>query len=407
MKIPIKQDDPINQPTQTNHAFWHTGFRPFFCLATLFALIVMPMWLMIRQGWHIPGLGYYGLTLWHVHEMVFGYGLAVMAGFLLTAIKNWTGIQTAQLGQLQLLVSVWVLGRLVSFIPGLDAWLMALSDSLFALFLVYFVAKPLIQTNNRRNYKMFALVGVMAGMNVMTHVALMMKQPSMALQITQLALMLIILLIGVMAGRVFPMFSQNGVAVRYQAKTYVWLEKSWPIFYLPLIILMTFFRQDAWSYWPIMLLALMNAGIHGWRLTGWYNQQIWRHPLIWVLHVGYAFLVLGFLALAVSVIYVTFYFLALHFFTMGCLSLITLGMMARVSFGHSGRDVKLPPRTLFWCFLALVLATMCRVILPVLNLFPYQWTIVLSVIFWVIAFGLFFSRYLSIWWQPRIDGKPG
>ncbi len=367
----------------------------------------MPLWLMIRQGWHLPGLSYYGLTLWHVHEMVFGYGLAVVAGFLLTAIKNWTGIQTAQMGHLKLLVGLWLLGRLGSFIPEVPPWLMALTDNLFGLFLVYYVAKPLIQNNNRRNYKMIGVIGILTGLNVLTHLALLLKHPLQALQATQLALFTIILLIGVMAGRVFPMFSQNGVTVRYHARTYSWIELSWPIFYSLLVIFLTFFRHQNWSFWPILSLALVNALLHGWRLLGWYDKQIWQKPLVWVLHVGYAFMVLGFLSLACSVVYESFHYLALHFLTIGGFSLITVGMMARVSFGHTGRDLKQPPKVLFWSFLALVFATLSRVLVPVVNLIPYQWTLTMSVVFWVLGFGLFISRYLPIWWLPRVDGQAG
>lgn len=402
MNIPLNN---LKQPAaQQGLAVWQLGFRPFFLCASFFAFLSMLLWLGVRHGLHFPGLNYYGHHLWHAHELVFGYGLAVIAGFLLTAIKNWTGVPTASGKALMLLVFLWLMGRVLVFVPGVPFWVYALADVLFALLLILYVAKPLVQVGNKRNYKMIVLVSVFATLNVLTHVMLLQNNPLIAMQMTTTALFLMLLLVGVMAGRVFPMFSQNGVDQRYQAKVFPWIEKIWPPVMLVFIVCFVWFRNhEAFALGSSALCAI----IHGIRLLGWYNKQIWQKPLVWVLHVSYLFLVLGFVATAFSAFFPFAYFLALHVFTVGCLAMVTLGMMARVSFGHTGRNLHQPPQILFWCFLALVLSTVVRVLLPLMNVMPYQTVIDISGGLWLLAFGLFFVRYVGIWLKPRVDGQPG
>ena len=409
MSIPLN-DLNANPQTDTRNkglAIWQLGFRPFFFCASLYAVITMLLWLGIRHGLHFPGLNYYGINLWHAHEMVVGYGLAVIAGFLLTAIKNWTGVSTAAHGQLKILVLLWFLGRVVVFLPSVPFGLLAFIDVLFNLVLIYFIAQPLVKVGNKRNYKMIVLVSLFASMNVMTHAMLLVKQPLLAMQMTGTALFLMLLLIGVMAGRVFPMFSQNGVTEHYKAKSYPWLEKLWPPVMIAFVVTINWFRLTAWGSWLLLGLSIVSFGLHAVRLAGWYNRQIWQKPLVWVLHVAYAFFVLGFAATAVSVYWPFGYFLALHLFTVGCLAMVTLGMMARVSFGHTGRNLHQPPAVLFWSFSLLVASTVIRVLFPALNLMSYQVVVDLSGGLWVLAFGLFFVRYAGIWLKPRVDGQPG
>jgi len=388
-------------------ALWQLGFRPFFLLAVFYAVIVMLLWLAVRHGLHFPGLDYYGLNLWHAHEMVFGYGLAVIAGFLLTAIKNWTGVQTAAHGQLKLLVALWLLARLVVYIPGLPVLLLAIGDVAFSILLIYFVAQPLVKVGNRRNYKMIVLVSLFATLNVLSHVMLLNQQPILANQMTTATLLVMLLLIGVMAGRVFPMFSQNGVTNRYQAKQFSWLEKLWPPVMIAFILVFSWLRFSEWGAWLLFALAALSAVLHAVRLWGWYDHQIWQKPLVWVLHVGYAFLVMGFIAIACSVIWPALYFLGLHLFTIGGLGVITLGMMSRVSLGHSGRNIHQPPKLLTVVFLLLVASVLIRFFVPLLNVMSYQASIDMAGTLWVLAYGLFFVRYLGIWLKPRVDGRPG
>ena len=139
-------------------ALFSLGFRPFFLVASLFSVIAMFAWVMVYLlPFQLKAFDYYPNSIWHAHEMVFGYGMAVIAGFLLTAIKNWTGIQTVNGIKLATLVFVWIMGRIAPFVVG-NSWLLAFLDSLFLPLLAIFIAIPLIQVGNKRNYFVIVLV---------------------------------------------------------------------------------------------------------------------------------------------------------------------------------------------------------------------------------------------------------
>lgn len=402
MNIPLNNLN--TNGTVKGAAFWQLGFRPCFLLANVFAVFIMILWLMIQKGILPPSIGYYGVNFWHAHEMIFGYGLMVIGGFLLTAIKNWTGIQTVQGGQLKLLMLAWILARVIVFIPNVPTIAMFLIDMLFPLLLVIFVAQPLLEVGNKRNYMMIVIVALMAVFNGIFHYAVINVSHSLASGVLLLALLLIMLLIIVMSGRVFPMFSQNGVTQRYQSKIYPQLERALPIGLIVLAFVWFLFPQNQWL---LFVVAMSNALMHGYRLLGWYNPQIWQKPLVWVLHVGYGFLVLGFLFVAAAALLPWLYFVAIHVFTVGCLGLITMGMMARVSYGHTGRNLHQPPLVLWYCFSLLVLSAVTRVVLPLIDIMSYPNIILLSGVLWIVAYGLFVVRYFPIWLKPRIDGQPG
>ena len=402
MNIPLNN---LDKKSPSKHlALWQLGFRPCFLLANVYAIVVMVLWLLIQQGIQLPGLHYYGANSWHAHEMILAYSTLVIAGFLLTAIKNWTGIQTVQGGRLQLLIAAWLVARVLVFIPHIPSSVVALIDMSFPLLLVWLVASPLIAAGNKRNYMMIGIVAVFALLNGLFHYSVISQQPLLTAQLLLLGLFLILLLITVMAGRVFAMFSQNGVAQRYQAKVYPNLEKALPVGILLIAMTWVFMPQQKWL---LLVIAAVNMVMHGWRLIGWYNAQIWQKPLVWVLHVGYAFLVVGFAFVAASALLPWLHFVALHVFTVGGIGLITMGMMARVSYGHSGRDLHHPPAVLGYCFSLLTLSALVRIILPLVDLFSYSTIITLSGLLWILAYSLFVMKYLMIWLQPRIDGQPG
>ncbi len=402
MNIQLNQTKPQLEPK--GFALWQLGFRPCFMFASLYAVVSMVLWLLVQQGWYFPGLNHYTINFWHAHEMIFAYGLLVIGGFLLTAIKNWTGVQTIQGKGLMLLVGSWLVSRVAVFIPGVSPVLLAVIDMIYPLLLIIYIAKPLIAVGNKRNYVMIAMVSTLALLNAGFHWAVISGKLVLASQLLLLALMLVLLLISLMAGRIFAMFSQNGVEQRYQAKLFPKIELLLPFTMILLAVSWVFFAQYKWL---LCVVSILNVVLHGVRLYGWYNVQIWQKPLVWVLHVGYGFLVLGFAFVVVSAFVPAIKFLAIHVFTVGAFGLITLGMMARVSYGHTGRNLHQPPKILGFCFALLVLSTLLRVLIPLFNVIPYSQLILISGLFWAVAFGAFACRYLPIWIKPRIDGKPG
>lgn len=380
------------------HPLFDLGFRPFFLAASIFSVLLVAIWSSL---YFFPkpviAFNYYPSQIWHAHEMIFGYSIAIIAGFLLTAIANWTGQRTVNGLQLAVIVMVWALARILPLIAGVPGWLIAAIDVLFLPALMFYVAKPLLVTANRRNYFIIAMLGFFAVLNILLHLHLLgVIQINMS-QLLQLALYMIITLITVMAGRVFPMFSQNGVKVKYQAKKFPLIEQV----AIPSVIL--FMVVNVIFLQPLVLLisGLLVALIHLIRLIGWYNQQIWRVPLVWVLHVGYLFLVVGFVMSALTGYYPVLKYLAMHTFTIGTIGLLTLGMIARVSLGHTGRNINKPPKTVTFAFMCLILSAIVRIVSPMVFPEIYAQSIALSGILWVIAFILFLSSYTKYLLSPR------
>lgn len=381
------------------NALFSLGFRPFFLGASIFACLATFVWVAVFLfSIQLSAFDYYPMTIWHAHEMIFGYSMAVLAGFLLTAIMNWTGLQTVNGTKLMALVSVWVLGRLIPFVTDIT-WLIAFIDILFLPLLAYFIALPLVKVGNKRNYFMIGLITIFSILNLLVHAELLGFITNVSNYALKTGLYLIIALIIVMAGRVFPMFSQNGVAVKYQVNSYVWVEKLAIPSYFLFMLSLVFIKIPL----VVLLTSLLAALIHAIRLKGWYNKQIWQVPLVWVLHVGYLFLIIGFVMSAISAYKPSLYFLAMHAFSVGVLSTITIGMMARVSIGHTGRNLKMPPKTVKFIFLLVVTAALIRSIMPLFLPSFYQASIVISGTLWSLAFLLFVISYAEFLLKPRAD----
>ncbi|HFC30569.1 MAG TPA: NnrS family protein [Oceanospirillales bacterium] len=383
----------------TKSALFSLGFRPFFLLASLFSAIALALWAMVfADKWQLPVFSYYPMIIWHAHEMIFAYSMAVIAGFLLTAIKNWTGIQTVNGGKLALLASIWLLARILPFVIN-NHWVIAIVDMLFLPLLAVFIALPLIKVGNKRNYFMIVLISVFAGLNLLLHLELLGFVQNMAQIAYKSAFYLIIALIIIMAGRVFPMFSQNGVPQRYQVTKYPIIEKLALPSYFIFALSILFVPIKA----IVIITALFAFVVHSIRLKGWYNRQIWQVPLVWVLHSGYAFLLLGFIFSIISQYNMLYTNLALHAFSIGTLGIITIGMMARVSVGHTGRNLRFPPKVLKISFPLMLLAAFVRIILPTALPNAYHILVIIAASLWSLAFLLFFISYVKMWIQPRVD----
>ncbi len=378
-------------------ALFSLGFRPFFLIATIFSCLLILAWVAVYwMGIQWPAFSYYPMVIWHAHEMVFGYAMAVVAGFLLTAISNWTGLQTINGWRLMVLVGVWLLGRVAPF-SITNPITIAFIDMLFLPLLALAIAVPLVKSGNKRNYFMIGMVMLLAVLNLLVHLQLLEIINNTAVLAYKTAFFIIIALIIVMAGRVFPMFSQNGVAQRYQVKKYQLIEKLAIPSYFAFMLAFLYTQLN----WLILVLALFAAVVHSVRLFGWYNRQIWQVPLVWVLHVGYGFLIVGLVLCGISVYQPAWYFMALHALSIGTLGIVTIGMMSRVSVGHTGRDLRHPPRLIKCMFLLMVAAVFVRSLLPLFIGGIYQTSILVSGLLWALAFFLFVVSYVSILLKPR------
>ena len=395
----------IEQPAsrQTGIAILNLGFRPFFAGAALFSVLSTLVWMGVYVfGWHWqPALP---AVTWHAHEMIFGYGMAVIAGFLLTAVKNWTGVQTLYGLPLLLLFLSWLTARLLLLAgdAGLLAWA-ALADGLFNLLLVVALAWPVFKVRQFKQFGIVSKVLLLMLANLLFYSGVLGTYPWGEQAGLYSGVYLIMALIFVMSRRVLPFFIERGVGQAVTLTNRAWLDGA------SLFLFVGFWLADIVEpdSLPVAVLAGLLCILHAMRLAGWYAPGIWRHPLLWVLFLAYAALVVGF-ALKVAVyVFGILPFLPLHAFTYGGIGLFTLGMMARVTLGHTGRNILEPPAAVAWMFGLLVTGSVIRVVLPLLDVAHYVLWIGFSQVLWVLAFSLFLWVFLPMLLQPRTDGQFG
>lgn len=382
-----------------------SGFRPFFLVAAALAVVLVPFWALVVRGSLPPNTTYLTPMGWHAHEMVFGFASAVVGGFLLTAVRNWTQRETATGAALYGFVALWGLGRLVMTVQlGLPAPLVAIIDLAFLPALALSIARPIIASGNRRNYAMIGVLALLFTANLAVHLDALGMAPGWQLRATHAAVIVLVLLAAIIAGRVIPMFTRNATGST-RIVSVAWLDRA----AIAAIGGHLGFELVA----PFSLPATVTAGLACVlvlaRATRWGIVASLRHPLLWILHAGHAWIGIGF-ALRVAALMTTRVSTtaATHALTAGAIGALTLGMMARVSLGHTGRSLVLRPITVA-AFVLVTLAAALRVFGPLLgaSVLSYLTWVALSAIAWAAAFALFLVAYLRILVSPRVDGKPG
>ncbi len=376
------------------------GFRIFFLLAGFAALALLILWQQMTQGTMFPP--YFTGTIWHAHEMLLGYTVAVIAGFLLTAVSNWTGKITLQGDGLVGLSLLWLYGRILPFYAGLlPDGLIALVDFAFLPTLAFVIVKTLIRTKNYKNLIFVALLGLLMLGNFLIHWQMLGFCKNSAAIGIQLVLATIVLMILVIAGRVFPFFTEKGLKG-------VSIPRNPQLDMLAIgsVAILFCLQLAGISGTTLAISALIVAGLNAWRLVNWFVFRIWFVPLLWVLYLGYAWLILGFVFMAFAAWEFVLPSLALHAFTVGGIGVLTIGMMARVSLGHTGRAMK-ASNVIAFAFGLLNISALFRVVLPAAMI---SWTNVLiycATLAWLAAFALFIFVYAPILTAARADGKEG
>lgn len=391
----------MNNKPPFNIPFFALGFRTFFALSGLSALVLMVLWRSLYDG-SLNLDNYFSNNHWHAHEMLLGYTVAVITGFLLTAVKNWTGEQTLVGANLAGLALLWVYGRVLPFYSNLlPDELIALVDFSFLPVLAYSLIKPMITAQYTRGYVFIGLLLVMALGNGLIHADILGWTSNTAWTGFQIVIGLIIVMILVIAGRVFPFFTERGLSGVLPVRSP--LLDSLSIASAALVFLLNI-TQVSGIY--LALAASFAVVVNSLRVNNWYVFRIWFVPLLWVLYVGYAWIILGFILTALSAYYIVQPTLALHAFTMGGIGVITLGMMARVSLGHTGRALK-ASQAMAIAFALINVGALVRVFIPILLPEWYADIIYASVLLWLAAFSLFAFVYGPILTTARIDGKAG
>ncbi len=397
----------ITEKKQYRLSFLHLGFRPFFLFAGLFAFVGMLVWFaVIQYHYKLPVSSQLSNTNWHAHEMIFGYTLAVIAGFVLTAVKNWTGVQTLNGASLLALALLWLLARSMPFIDHPYAMLaMAWFDLGFNFFLAMALFYPIAKVKQWAQMGLWLVIFLLSLSNVLFYLGVFNLLDSGITWGVASGMYFILALITLMGRRVIPFFIEKGVStgVPVSLVNYKWVDISSPIVLLLFILFEVFLSNVQVA----AILALALFVLHGIRLKHWYLKGIWGKPLVWILYIAYAWIVVGFALKFLSLFFVIKSSLIIHAFTFGTIGLMTLGMMARVTLGHTGRNVFEPPVILKWIFLAAVTGSVTRVFLPMFwPEFYLQW-IGLSQLLWIVSFGLFVIVYAPMLVKPRTDGGYG
>lgn len=385
-------------------ALLHLGFRPFFLGAGVFAVASAIIWMAIYTFGREVRLNGLSPMAWHAHEMVFGYSMAVVAGFLLTAVRNWTGIQTLHGTPLALLFMSWAAARLIPFFGrAVPIEVMAALDTLFLVILIIALALPIVKVKQWKQIGILSKLFLLLASNLLFYAGVLGLLSEGERWGLYSGFYLIIALIFVMGRRVIPLFIEKGVGYPVQLRNRKWLDIASLVLFLAFWVL-DILRPDSWI---VALLAGILCLLHALRLAGWHTPGIWKKPLLWVLYLAYGALVAGF-ALKVAVYFLPVSpYLAVHAFAFGGIGMMTLGMMSRVALGHTGRNVFAPPRALLWVFAVLFLGALVRVVLPLADPAHYALWIGLSQTLWIVAFSLFLYLYAPMLVLRRIDGRFG
>ena len=382
-------------------AIFNLGFRPFFLGASVFALVSISIWLSyLNIGWPTD-MSTISPFQWHAHEMIYGYSVAVIAGFLLTAVKNWTGQQTPHGIPLAILFSLWVIARLMWLFHELI--LAAVFDLAFILLLGIAVAIPIVRRKQWRQMAILSKLILIAVGNVFFYAEAIGYTDSGAHTALYAGLYLIIGLILTIGRRIIPLFITNGVSYKVELFNSRFLDVS------SMLVFLVFFIATLFTDYLIVaqIAASLMVIITTVRMIGWYTPGIWKSPLLWSFFITLTSIVLGFALFAVQSSLGLSPYLSVHAFAIGAIGVMTLGMMARVSTGHTGRSIKQPHRLLNPALVLISLSTLVRIVLPAVMPTHHVTWINISGSLWVISFSLLCAAFVPIWLSPRVDGKYG
>ncbi|WP_192560455.1 NnrS family protein [Pseudomonas allokribbensis] len=372
------------------------GFRPLFLAGAGFAALAVLIWGLWLYGHWFDLQPAGGMLAWHRHEMPFGFAAAIVAGFLLTAVPNWTGTPGVRGGALIALVSAWLLGRVAWWMP-LPVGLILALQWVFLPLLAVMLARDLIAARKRDNYPIVLVLALMAGCQALTLIGLFNDDTGLQRQGVLGALWLIAALMTVIGGRVIPFFIQRGlnhppVKAANPLPTRLLLIGS-------LLTAVTFAAglNDSPRLWLAALFALTGS-LQILRLIRWHDRGIWRVPLLWSLYLAYGWMALAIWAMAAWHLgLLGQQSLATHALAVGGVGGLILAMIARVSLGHTGRLLQ-PPKAVVLGFALVLIAAGCRVLLVPFSSLGLG----LSVVLWCAAFILFLRHYTGILLKPRL-----
>jgi len=393
----VRIEEPRGRATAPRNAIWDLGFRPFFLLASAFAALSIAVWALQYAG--LLDMAYLSGPMWHAHEMLFGFVLAVMVGFLLTAGRNWSSQPTPTGVSLAALAALWIAARVLVMTPfGVAA---ALANVAFPLAAAFALAVPLAAGGNRRNYFLVGVLVLLAAAAAIVHLNQLGVLQLPGFVGIQIGLDIVLFVMTVIAGRVVPMFTNNGIAGAAAGRR-LWLER------LALGSVLALLMADLVQWRGLLFAALLSlaAAAH---LARWWLWQPWkttRAPLVWVLHAAYLWIPIHLVLRAGANLGHLPSSAATHALTVGAIGGLVIGMMTRVALGHTARPL-VAGRVEVACYVLVLLAALVRVFVPMVAPDATAPAVLCSAALWSAGFGLFAVAYWPALTRPRLDGRPG
>lgn len=387
----VRIEEPARPTGAQGFALLNLGFRPFYLLAALFGAVAVVAWVAQLEG-RLAGPALQAGVAWHAHEMVFGFALAVIAGFLLTAVRAWTGIATPSGIPLAALALLWIAAR-VAMWTGPAPVALAL-DGAFPFVLAAVLGRVLVRAGNRRNYFVIALLCALGALNVAFHAGY-------GLAAAKAALYLVLVLVMVMGGRVIPPFTGNALP---KAR----VTRRPRVDVAAIAVSLAAFAADAAGApaAAVAPLALAAGALHLVRQSGWAPLATRGTPILWILHLSYAWIPAGFFLMTAGTLGMAPAGAATHAFAAGAMGGLIIGMITRTALGHTGNPL-VAGRAETVAYVLVHVAAAIRVIAALVPGPYYLEMLGASGLAWAGAFLLYAAAYAPRLLRPRPDGKPG
>lgn len=386
-------------------ALFDYGFRPFFLAAGMYALVVVPVWPYFFAHHAVP-FGALPAMYWHAHELMYGFVVAAISGFMLTAVPSWTGARGFAGRPLIALLLLWIAGRVAMTTVGQVPFLLtALAELALLPALLVLLTPPLLRSQNHNTPLLFVL-GALWLSDCGFVLALRLGDVVLAERAIRLAIDIALLLVTVIGGRIVPAFTAN--TLRKLGQNVVMTSRHWiegtVIAAMGAIIVIDVIAPDSALSG---MLAAVAASAHAIRLSGWHSLKARSQPIVWVLHVAYAWLPIGLALKAAWLLADAGWAIKWqHALTMGAFATMILAVMTRASLGHTGRALVVP-RSIAIAYLLLTAGTLVRVFGAAVAPSHYLWVVSFAGLAWTLAFLIFVVVYAPILAGPRADRKPG
>ncbi|AMN67274.1 NnrS family protein [Psychrobacter sp. P11G5] len=410
-----------SKPPSSPHPILNLSFRIFFSASAVFAVVMMVLWSFVFTGHTDIDAQVLNPLYWHGHEMIYGYALAVVAGFLLTAVKTWTGVMMPHGYKLLGIFSCWLLARISWFAFGLGMtiagssisllYAAAVFDLLFIGLMAFVIFRAVLQVKQYKQMGILAKLALLTLGNGLCYWGIINADMSTTRVGIYLGFYLIIGLVLTIGRRVVPFFIERGLSVTNAegVKETVTLRNSKVQDIASLVFFLAFFIVDLFypNKYLLTVTALGVAVVNIVRLKGWYHRGIWQKPLLWSLYIAFLGMCLSFLLYALQPWLGYAHSIAMHGLAIAGVGMMTVAMMTRVSLGHTGRSIHQPPKSVNVMYILMVLVFVSRVLLPLVDMSHYLLWIMIAQSAWIACFVLFCMSYLPMLARPRPDGLFG